>query len=67
MSAQSAPHLPDNQDAAPHGDDIRLQRAPATEPRSEPRTDAPELDEPLGGDPPCWLHLFDDDDAGPPG
>jgi hypothetical protein len=23
-------------------------------------------DEPLGGDPPCWAHLFEDDDLKPP-
>jgi hypothetical protein len=26
-----------------------------------------EEDEPMGGDPPCWAHLFEDGDETPPG
>jgi predicted ArsR family transcriptional regulator len=47
------------------GDSARL--TPEGEQQSiEPRGTR-EYDEPMGGDPPCWLHLFDDEDeaAGP--
>ena len=44
------------------------------EPRGDQSTaDAPEFSrsvadlEPLGGDPPCWAHLFEDDDEAPIG
>ncbi|MCC6176340.1 MAG: hypothetical protein IT305_13625 [Chloroflexi bacterium] len=32
--------------------------------RQPPRCDATDEDEPMGGDPPCWQHLFEDGDAG---
>lgn len=29
--------------------------------RERPAPTAPEVDEELGGEPPCWAHLLDDD------
>ena len=35
--------------------------------RPETRCQATADDEPMGGDPPCWAHLFEDDEAGQDG
>ena len=32
-------------------------------PATVPSCEATEADEPMGGDPPCWAHLFEDDEA----
>lgn len=35
--------------------------------RQDRVTDLADLaEEPLGGDPPCWAHLFEEDEAEPP-
>ena len=37
---------------------------PATPVAGErPPCQAADADEPMGGDPPCWAHLFEDDEA----
>ena len=46
----------------PGGDGDLPHRAPETERRPEAPCDAEGQAELLGGDPPCWQHLFEDED-----